>query len=450
MRKNEEEKGPIMINPEKMLKIIDRILEDEEFRKKGLDGVSFYKIDNDLHKEGITKSKRSLTNFIKDYPRLLKFMKEVQKKKFFQRLSLLKIQSDRFVLGKERLLAEGNPIALGPHPPLGYKIVNGLYELDQESVPLAKQLFEIFYIGGNMAQFARKTRYSVTALRRMIRNRLYIGFIRFGKTERRFPDLAIIDEELWKECQEVSHVRLRYGFMRKGKQTLIKPETSLKIVQIFDLRLQHKTMAEIARITNLKRSLVWAIIRDPTYANKIKVEGKPPDEWPDAGVEPIISFETWLKAQKIFSDRPSWSLALEAKKKKKIANQNQLLAYIGSREPEGVRFVELKELIQKMGRTESQLKRYLSSLRAHGLIQKRVRHWHVKGERDIQREMVCEIYRLRREGKSLQKIARALGISTTPVHRILRNPNCKDVVGEELWEAVQKIKSEPQPSQSFS
>jgi DNA invertase Pin-like site-specific DNA recombinase len=447
MKKDGKEKGAITINPERTLTILRHILKDENFLKDGLDKMSFYKIDNELRsKFGITKSKRTLMSFMEDYPRLLEFVEKVQGMKFFKRLSLLKIQPDKLLLGKERLLAEGKPITLGPHPPVGYKIVNGVYELDMEKVSLAKQLFETVYNGGNFQQLCRENDLNRVSARRMIQDPIYVGIIKYRGKEYHFPSLAMIDEKLWKACQSISYRRPTFGFMRKEGKTIKNPETAPKVVRIFDSRLKNLTFAEIGRMSdiNMPPRFIRDIIRNPTYANKRKILGKPPNQWPDAGVEATVSFEVWLKAQKVLSDRSPWSLALEAKKKKETENRNWLLAYIATLEPKGVRLKELKELAQKMERSESQLKRYLRDLKGQGLIQKKVRHWHIKGERDAQREMICKIYRLRQQRKSLREIAGALGISTTPVRRILRNPNYKDIVGEELWEAVQKIESEPQ------
>lgn len=167
--------------------------------------------------------------------------------------------------------------------------------------------------------------------------------------------------------------------MRKGRQTLGNPKEVPKIVEIFAKRLGGKTFAKIARITSLKRDLVRRIILDPIYANKRKIPGKPPNEWPDAGVELVIPFETWLKAQKIFSDHKPWSLALETKKQKETENRNKVLTYIASKEPEGARFKDLKEIALKMKRSESQLKRYLQHLKGEA-IEKTNGKWHVKKE----------------------------------------------------------------------
>ena len=441
MKKDGEEKGPITVSPEKILAILERVMKDTKFNRGGLKSSGlFYRIDGDLRKKGITHSKRMLTTFLKDYPRLLEFMKKVQGMKFFKHLSLDKMQPRelalRFMLAKERLLAQGYPVSQGPHLPVGYKNVKGIYELNLEKVPLAKQLFETLKNGGNFRQLCTKYKLNRVSTRRMIRNPLYIGIIKYRGKEYHFPDLAIIDESLWRACQNISYRQPTFGLTRRG----LRNEAAPKVAQLFDLRLKRLTFAEIAEEAHIPRGHVRDIIRNPVYANKRKIQGKPPDEWPDAGVEPIIPFETWLQTQKIFGDRSPLSLAVEAKKKKEIENRNKLLAYIASREPQGLRFTELKKMMQTVQRSESMLKRYLHSLKEQGLIQKRVRHWHVRGERDAQRDMICEIFRLRQERKSLHEIAGAVGISTTPVRRILKNPNCRGVVGGDLWEAVQKIK----------
>jgi len=441
MKKDGEEKGAITINPERILEILRRIMKDTKFSRDGLKSKGlFYGIDDDLRKKGITHSKRMLMTFLEDYPRLLEFMGKVQGMKFFKRLSLDKIQPKELVLklmlAKEQLLAQGYPVVFGPHVSVGYKNVKGIYELNLKKVPVAKQLFETLNNGGNFSQLCKKHKLNRVSTRRTMRNPLYIGIIKYKDTEYHFPNLAIIDESLWKACHNISYRPPTFGLTRGG----LKNETAPKVVQLFDLRLKRLTFAEIEEETHIPRGHVRDIIRNPIYANKRKILGKPPDEWPDGGVEPIISFETWLETQKIFGDRSPLSLAVETKKKKEIENRNKLLAYIASREPQGLRFTELKKMMQTMQRSESQLKRYLHGLKDQGLIQKQVRHWHVRGERDTQHDMICEIYRLRQERKSLLEIAGAFGISTTPVRRILKNPNYRDVVGEDLWEAVQKIK----------
>jgi hypothetical protein len=320
-----------------------------------------------------------LARFEKTYPRMLKFVEKVKKAKYFVLDFSSKKAQEQLqklaVVGKERLLAQGIPVVAG-RAALGFKVVDGKYQVDLEKVPAAKEMFETYYNGGNIRKWCKKHGLAPQSARRMMGNRLYIGTIKRGDNEYRFPELAIIDGKLWRACQNIRYrsAHVPFGFMRKNGQDLMDPEKGLKVQQMFQLRVKdRKTIKGIARETGLPRHLVAYILENPVYANKARVPSKQPYEWPDAGVEEIIPLETWLKAQEVYKGFSGGRLSAELGKRRINDNITKVVAFIASKEPEGAYW---SELVQHLPFSKDMINNYLR--KANDKVEKHDEKWHVR------------------------------------------------------------------------
>jgi hypothetical protein len=436
------EKEEIRIHPKKTIEMI----------KLRMQGYSDYKIAKELKKSPISVT-RTLARFEKEYSLLEKFCKDVKRTHYF--VNKLRSQfGKRGVARRKQLLEFGIPL-VGGIVPLGYKNVNGKYAVNEKNVPLARTVFETYYNGGNMEQLCRKIGISPTTIYDMIRNPLFIGEIIYKGEVYRFPHLAIIDKDLWKACQP-REKKFPYkppfkvfGFIRKAGRLYKDPETAAKIVQIFDLLLQGKSFREIEKTTDLKRGMVCEIVRKPVYANKVLVDGK----YEDAGVEEIIPFETWLKAQAFLKEHPPRLLYKQAIERQQTEKRDKILTQIAVREPKGVTFKELKKIM-----FASSLCVYLRKLKEEGAIEKIGGYrgkFHVseriKGSYPSsiktppnQREILEEIflYRSAGNGKKLleqllrqpgtfSEICKGLGITDSATAKWLRKLESKGIVEKE-------------------
>jgi len=362
---------PIRINkPEKVLKILQYTMQgfsdDKVGKKLGMSAPAVYQM-RERFEEVL-------------YPRLLKFVEEVKRTKYYVHNFSSSENQKHAQSARERLLAQGYPIASGEKNPPGYIRVNGVWEAkpDKAQVELVKRAFEIFYNGGTMRQVSEETGYSYDTVTHMLHNRIYIGIRKYRGKEYYFPNLVIIDKKMWEACQKVRRPpNLKFGFIRRGEETLKDPKKSPKIVEAVDLRLQQKSSSEIAEKTGLTKRVVLSILKDPTYANKIEIEGKPSYEWPDAGVEPIVPFEKWLEAHKIFINHSPGEVSGEAKKKRMMKRLDDMLAYIATKEPEGVRH---SELIKRMQLSRDTISKYLRISKGQGYIEKINGKWHIKSD----------------------------------------------------------------------
>ena len=115
----------------------------------------------------------------------------------------------------------------GGKPPLGYKVENKIFVIDQDEAKLVKEAFERVAGGESKASVARDFNrrglftgrgkpFSVSAFQRMIGNEKYIGVYRFGdiRIENGIP--RIIDDGLFKKANEAIS---RREIMKEGSTT---------------------------------------------------------------------------------------------------------------------------------------------------------------------------------------------------------------------------------------
>jgi predicted transcriptional regulator len=150
------------------------------------------------------------------------------------------------------------------------------------------------------------------------------------------------------------------------------PSTIPRVQKAYELRLKGLGLTEIAKEVNLHQTTLVGIFKNPVYANKIRVKGKPPQEWPEAGIiwpdgrkDPPVSFKDWLRVQEIRDGRPLWIASREARRKKVEKFVNDILLYITQEQP------TTGQIIKKFGLSAHQTDNYLRILRLKGLIEKR-------------------------------------------------------------------------------
>jgi len=354
---------PITIRPKTLLKIM-------QYRKQN---KSFYWIDRQL---GITHSERLLSDFLGvDWTALIDFVKRVKANKYFFKDVGSPEMRGLALDAKIRLLDEGFDVI---PPPRGFKHVNRKLVPDPDQAPMIRYIFEGAKDGKSYAQLARDVldkfgvRLSSKEIGKTLRNRKYIGdnFMKV-KGEVKFflkKHPAIINEELFWSLQPPEKgsrlTRVPYGFIRQGYQVRKDPKAAEDIVRMFKLWLERKTLPEIEEKTGMNRSTIWRRIKNRVYANRVEIPGKPPQEWPKAGVEPIVTFENWLDAQRITFDSPAWKISKDSRKKRMSLAIQELYGMI-KRQP-----ATSAELQRITGHTKTKLHRYLRELRAGGLIER--------------------------------------------------------------------------------
>ena len=100
----------------------------------------------------------------------------------------------------------------GAGVPLGYKIVDKKYAIDEETAPIVKRIFELYLGGKTMAEIIRylnengiKTSfgnaYNKNSIRRILENRRYIGIYKYADIEVPGGVPQIIDDKIFADAQ---------------------------------------------------------------------------------------------------------------------------------------------------------------------------------------------------------------------------------------------------------
>jgi hypothetical protein len=335
-----------------------------------------------------TRVEDVLERIEEDYPLLQRFIKEVARTGYFQNV----IYRPRLVnMAKERYAtAAQEGYYIGNRAPFGYRkssksIVSDLLEDLENFLKAQKIIFSYYVDRKTMKKLAEEFGLTKRKIRSIVHEniRIYGGYVRHKGNWYRGRHKKAYDEEFWltyiKPVVEAPKPRIvGIGSLPTGLKWLHRRlvwDTSLipRLKQVFELAFEGNSVTEIARKTGFLSSTVSRILRNPKYANRIKIPRKPPSEWGEAGVEPLISFEEWLKVQDTRDKRPLWLISKEIRRKN-----------IGEK-----RIKLLRELVQKPLTTSEIAKTlgfsvrhaygyYLNPLRLEGLIEKRGRTWYIK------------------------------------------------------------------------
>jgi DNA invertase Pin-like site-specific DNA recombinase len=392
----EKETKEIRIYPEKA-SLLAKILELH------MQGYTDYKIAKELRESDKTLKvtdgtvKRDRERIERDYARIVKFFDTIQQVGYFA-----KKQRERFLSPQTRehahetiheLLAQGVPLPVGNATRVAkgylgcYKQVKNRIEVNPERVPLAQQLFETYYNGGNISKFCKDNGLSRRNIKRTLVNPIFIGKIIYRGKEYFFPQLVIIDPKIWEACQPHKKAakwigsRPMFGLIRKAGNWIKDPKAELTVLEVIELGLAGKSRNEIARLKDLKYDTVKSILDNPIYANKV-FDG---EKYVDAGLGfEIVPFNKWLKAhtkyvEKLKKDR--YSFSTDAKKNKQNERRDELFDWLKGHDDvhwseiqSGFKFKDEKSI------SRTCLDKYLRFLKLDNKIEKRDGGWYVKPE----------------------------------------------------------------------
>lgn len=109
--------------------------------------------------------------------------------------------------------SQGAPIT---KPPFGYKMVNKKLEINQETAPKLKFLFEEFLESSDsLNKLARRYNLTVNGLKKILTNRTYLGDIKFDGEVSRGIHQPLITEDMFSGVQE------KISSFQKNKKEII-------------------------------------------------------------------------------------------------------------------------------------------------------------------------------------------------------------------------------------
>lgn len=109
------------------------------------------------------------------------------------------IIGERTTFGMERKNKEGGFVN---KPPFGYKMVNKFLQPDHEKAPLVAQIYEEYLNTGiSLNKLSRKHNLTVNGLKKVLKNRAYLGEVRFNDKLNKGLHDPIVDQELFDNVQ---------------------------------------------------------------------------------------------------------------------------------------------------------------------------------------------------------------------------------------------------------
>lgn len=262
----------------------------------------------------------------------------------------------------------------GP-PPFGYLLTaEGKLKPHPEQAKLVREVLQGFRDGKTVPQLSREMKLPNYTVANIIRRlEIYAGntILKTRMGVKFFPKTheAIITGQLKKDVEIALKYRrerpwlycpLMDGFTRGKFGYWIKdPVRGPKILEMFQLFLNNKNISETARLTKTYPIHVWNILRNPIYANRRRVQGKPPEQWPEAGVEKIVPFDTWLKVQRVRASQKKEMVYARAMQKKRDATKEKVYEALRK-----LKRASASQLTAKVGmHSVEQVIRYLKELR---------------------------------------------------------------------------------------
>ena len=302
----------------------------------------------------VSRVKDSLKR-IQTYPRIIWFVKEVKKIGWYRKVRMPGIQQ---MMSDMLQRAHEDGYYIGAKAPVGYvktstNMISGL-EPHSDLFPKVRDAIEGFYVHNKtIRQIHTETGLARSRLHAILfRNiRFYAGFVKYKKDWKPGRHKVSVSEKVWESVIKptLEAPRQLYGKIPRAHAVgtiytkglwMWDPPRIQRVQNAYRLRLKGVGLNEIGRETDLYPSTLAEIFRNPLYANKIRVAGKPPQEWPDAGIvypdggkEPPISLDDWLKVQEFRDTRPIWVASKEARQKKLQNRKNDVYVFIVQNEP---------------------------------------------------------------------------------------------------------------------
>jgi hypothetical protein len=315
---------------------------------------------------------------IERYPLVLSFVREARRIGWEkQKLSLSASEAARERL--EKAVKDGYYI--GTVAPRGYvkTTQSGVSDLEPHSqeFPIVQQIIASYYRDGEaIEQIATKTKWPNQVIWTILFSniRIYAGYVKGRGQWYPGRHKAAVNTQFWKNYielrlqapkpQYLKRGHCPTGFVRKFDEWIHDPALEAAVKKAWNMRLKGAGMTKIERETKLSDSTLAHMFVNPTYTNKIRVEGKLPQEWPDFGVEPYVSIEEWLKVQEIRGGRPGWLVRKENRQRIMMNRINSLVFYIMRQRP------NTAQIRQKFDWKAKRTDYYLHILRENGIITK--------------------------------------------------------------------------------
>lgn len=110
------------------------------------------------------------------------------------------IIGERTLFGMKRKMEEGGAVT---KPPFGYVMVDKQLDIDKEKAPQVRALFHEFAGGGvSLNSLARKYGLTVNGVKKVLKNRAYLGDVKFAGESRKGIHQPLIEEELFLKVGE--------------------------------------------------------------------------------------------------------------------------------------------------------------------------------------------------------------------------------------------------------
>lgn len=277
-----------------------------------------------LEKEpSISQIHQSLKAFESVSKRMRQAVLELSKAGFWEKQIDHRPLSLRALEREKQMLLEGYwPFKLVPYG--YYKDDEGKIKIDIEKAENIRKLFELAAKGGEgLLEFGQKVMPgSPSKIYRLLGRHIYKGYQPFSNELLHLPHLAIIDEKTWREAQKI-HVGRRgpppFGYRWIGLRLVPVPEEREIVQKIFILRLENKSLTEIAEKLKLQKGLPQKIIKRQLYkTRKWRVSGRTVEVEGDAFVPAVV----WDRAQYIKLNKSYYA----EKRRKQI--QNEIINYL--------------------------------------------------------------------------------------------------------------------------
>jgi len=274
--------------------------------------------------------------------------------------SKLKIQAARMATRMEKAKQGHFTPSVAPY---GYrKSLGRLVEVPQQ-LEKVLQVFESLDKGKSFWQTGRATGLTRHNVRRISRNPIYKGFIRWKGEEYKATDQfkAIVIPELWdrvqkrKTKQPWAARKVPVGYRYEEGKIIIDPEKGDAVRRMFKLRLAGKPFREIDRILGFTKTSVRAI-KNPFYAAKKRQN----DKWVDLDHEPIVDFDLWLQVQRVCTR--SYATMVEGARQTYEANRNKILVQLISGDK------TVTQLAKVTGLTNKGIRNHLQRLKGDGFV----------------------------------------------------------------------------------
>jgi hypothetical protein len=345
---------------------------------------------------------------IDNYRFVLEYVRQVQRTRWFdskraERMPELRKLS-RDVLWKVH--EDGHYIGNTRSRPFGWNLVQPInlkeekrspmiwdLERSAEEFPVLREIVEDYYIFGKGTEqirdelMRRGVRMEGYKIRDILFSsiRIHVGYVRYEDdwAEGTHKKQAVVSDEVWRTIieprlkaskpQYLIGRRVITGFIRnfdewvhdtteievavaksRAAVSVRKSTVEAEVERAWKLRREGASVGMIASETGFSKGTLINMFRDSTYANKIRVADKAPDEWPDAGVKPYVIFQDWLEIQKIRDSRPFWLIGKEFGEKRRDAGVLKIETFLRTHGP-----ALTGEIVNGIGLSDASVRAYL-------------------------------------------------------------------------------------------